>query len=397
MVGLTNTSSRKLFEESRGKIVPKSVFVGANSREAIARGRGEYIPVHLSRVPRLIREGSLRVDVALIQVSPPDEGGKVSLGSTAGSSLAAIEKARTVIAEINPHVPYTFGATQLPLAKIDYVVHSDKPLRTVDPPELGRTDRRIAKHILGLIPDEPTLQFGIGSTTDAVASLLADSGRNDLRIHSEMISDGTMRLMESGAVRGRAVYSFAMGSEKLLRWMHRNRRLKSQPSDVTNDPRRLAAIDRLVSINTALRVDLQGQINAQYVGDRPYSGVGGQQDFFRGAMMSEGGRAILALPSTSSVRDESGQQRLVSRIVLRLGEEDLVTSSMHDVQYVVTEYGAAHLEGKSEVGRAKELIRVAHPDFRADLRGELQQQLERRKQASHERERRASKQDEADS
>lgn len=372
IVGLTNVASRKLYTETGGKVVARSVFIGSNNRDSIASGQGDFVPSHLSRVPRLIRSGALRVDVAIIQVSPPDKNGYVSLGSSTGTSLAAIDAARTVIAEVNPNVPKTHGAARIHRSRIDYMVRSTDPLITVEPAPITEVDRAIAENVKTLIPDEPTLQFGIGSTTDAIAAALADSGRRDLRIHSEMISDGTMRLARSGAVTGPIEYSFALGSQRMLDWMNDNKQLRSKPTDVLNDPLRLAKIPRLISINTALRIDLNGQANAQYVGNRHYSGVGGQQDFFRGAMLSPGGKAILVLPSTSTVKDAAGVETTVSRIVLALGADDVVTTGMHDLQYVVTEYGVAHLEGKTTAERARALIDIAHPGFRAELRQQLE-------------------------
>ncbi len=379
IVGLTNTASKRLFETD--KIVANSVFVGANNRDAIAAGRGDFVPVHLSRVASLINNKSLPIDVAVIQVSPPDKNGMVTLGPTAGATLAAMAKAKTVIAEVNPNVPRTFGATRFHQSKIDHMVKSNSEISTIEPAPPSKVDVRIAKHVMGLIPKKPTLQFGIGSTTDAVAGLLASSGRKDLKIHSEMISDGAMKLVQSGAVRGKVVYSFALGSKKMLKWMDNNKKLEAQPSDVTNSIVGLAQIPNMISINTALRVDLAGQVNAQYVGNRNYSGIGGQQDFFRGAMLSKGGKAILTMPSTSKIKQPNGTTKLVSKIAFQLGSGDLVTTGMHDVQYIVTEYGVAHLDGKNMTQRAEALIKIAHPKFRKELRDQLKQQQKDRKAA----------------
>ncbi len=379
IVGLTNTASRRLFEGS--KIVANSVFVGANNRDAIAAGRGDFVPVHLSRVAGLIANKTLPIDVVVIQVSPPDKNGMVSLGPTAGATLAAMKRAKKVIAEVNPNVPRTFGATRFHQSKIDFMVKSNAKISTIEPSPPSKVDVRIAKHVMGLIPKKPTLQFGIGTTTDAVAGLLASSGRKDLKIHSEMISDGAMKLVKSGAVRGKVVYSFALGSQKMLNWMDNNKKLESQPSDKTNSILTLAKIPKLISINTALRVDLAGQVNAQYVGNRNYSGIGGQQDFFRGAMLSPGGKAILTLPSTSKVKQADGSTRLISKITFQLGSGDLVTTGMHDIQYVVTEYGVAHLDGMNMTQRAEALIKIAHPKFRKGLRNQLRQQAKERKAA----------------
>jgi 4-hydroxybutyrate CoA-transferase len=377
IVSLSNTASRKLFETPG--IVANSVFIAGSNRDAIASGRGAFVPMHLSRVAGMIRDKSLPVDVALIQVSPPDKNGMVSLGPTAAATIAAIKTAKKVIAEVNPNVPRTFGATQIHQSKIDYMVKSDRRLTTVEPGVPSKVDVRIAKHVMGLIPRNPTLQFGKGQVPDAVASLLGQSGRKDLKIHSEMISDGTMKLVKSGAVRGKVVYSFALGSQKMLDWMHNNKKLEAQPSDVVNSVLNIAKIPKMLSINTALRVDLAGQANAQYVGGRNYSGTGGQQDFFRGAMLSEGGRAVLALPSTSKIKKADGSTTLASRIAFKLGQGDLVTTGMHDVQYVVTEYGVAHLDGKNMAQRAAALIKIAHPKFRKGLRKQLREEAKERK------------------
>ena len=379
IVSLSNTASRKLFETPG--IVANAVFVAGSNRNAIAAGRGDFIPVHLSRVAGMIKSKALPIDVALIQVSPPDKNGMVSLGPTAAATIAAIQTAKTVIAEVNPNVPRTFGATQIHQSKIDYIVKSDRPLSTVEPGTPSKVDIRIAKHVMGLIPKNPTLQFGKGQVPDAVASLLGQSGRKDLKIHSEMISDGTMKLVKSGAVRGKVVYSFALGSQKMLDWMDNNKKLEAQPSDVVNSIINIAQIPRMFSINTALRVDLAGQANAQYIGGRHYSGTGGQQDFFRGAMLSEGGHAVLALPSTSKLKNANGSTTLASRITFKLGQGDLVTTGMHDVQYVVTEYGVAHLDGKNMSQRAEALIKIAHPKFRKGLRKQLRDEAKARKAA----------------
>ncbi|MBL4636396.1 MAG: acetyl-CoA hydrolase/transferase family protein [Kofleriaceae bacterium] len=386
IVGLTNTASKRLF--SGNKIIANSVFIGANNRDAIAAGRGDFVPVHLSRVAKLIGDKTLPIDVVVIQVSPPDKNGMVSLGPTAGATLAAMKVAKKVIAEVNPNVPRTFGATRFHQSKIDFMVKSDAKISTIEPSPPSKTDVRIAKHVMGLIPRSPTLQFGIGTTTDAVAGLLASSGRKDLKIHSEMISDGAMKLVKSGAVRGKVVYSFALGSQKMLNWMDNNKKLEAQPSDVTNSIVKLAQIPKLISINTALRVDLAGQVNAQYVGNRNYSGIGGQQDFFRGAMLSPGGKAILTLPSTSKIKQPDGSVKLVSKITFQLGKGDLVTTGMHDVQFIVTEYGIAHLDGKNMTQRAEALIKIAHPKFRKGLRTQLRDQAKERKAAVQLREQR---------
>ena len=384
LVGLANTVHPKAFDRA-GKVVPKAVFIGGNSRDAIMAGRGSFVPVYLSRVPRSIREGKIKVDKALVQVSKPDMMGFVTLGTTAATMLAAIDKAKVVIGEINPNVPRTNGATKIHISRLDAVVHSDKPIVGMPPTKIGKVEQAIAKHIVKLVPKNPTLQFGIGAIPDAVAGQLAKAGRKDLRVYSEMISDGVMGLVKAGAVRGKVKYSFAMGTEGFVGWMNNNRKLRSYTTDHINDPSRIGKIKNMVAVNSALRVDLNGQINAQYIKDSWYSGVGGQVDFMRGAMASKGGRAILALPSTSSVSDGKGGRKLVSRIVPRLGEGDVVTTSMHDVQYVVTEHGTARLDGKTAVERARALIKVADPQFRGDLTRSLDSQIAKRRSVEQKR------------
>jgi 4-hydroxybutyrate CoA-transferase len=380
IVALSNVAGRKLFDRS-GKIQPKALFIGANNRDAISGGRGSFVPVFLSRIPKLLKEGTIKVDKAVIQVSPPDRFGYVTLGASAAATIAALGKAKTIIAEVNPNVPRTNGATKFHISKLDAIVKSNAPQVALPEPKIGATEKAIAKHIVKLIPKSPTLQFGIGGIPDAVAGQLAASGRKDLRVHSEMISDGVMKLAQSGAVKGKVKYSFAMGSQKMLKWLNKNRKAKAYTTDYINDPARVSKIKNVVSVNSALRVDLSGQVNAQYVKDAWYSGVGGQVDFFRGAMGSKGGKAILALPATTKLRNG----KVISRIVPRLGEGDVVTTSMHDVQYVVTEHGVAKLDGKTSVERARALIKIAAPQFRQELTRNLDTQLASRKAAEQKR------------
>lgn len=380
LVGLSNVMSRRIFDRA-GKVQPQSLFIGGNVRDAVMAGRGAFTPIFLSRVPRMIEEGNIKVDKAIIQVSAPDKFGFVTLGASAAASLSAIKKAKLVIAEVNPNVPRTNGVSKFHISQIDAIVKSNKTQKALPEPQIGATEKAIAKHIVKLIPEKPTLQFGIGAIPDAVAGLLAKSGRKDLRVHSEMISDGVMNLEKAGAIKGKVKYSFAMGSDKMLKWLDKNKKLRSYTTDQINNPAKLVKIPRLVSVNSALRVDLRGQVNAQYIKDTWYSGVGGQVDFFRGAMGSKGGRAILALPSTTTLKNG----KRISRIVPALGKGDIVTTSMHDLQYVVTEHGVAHLDGKNAVERARALIGIAAPEFRKDLTAKLDAQLKARKAAEQQK------------
>jgi acyl-CoA hydrolase len=377
LVTLSNYAAPETFDPA-GQIVPRTLFVGSSTRGALADGRGGHVPVHLSRVPGLVRDGTIGVDVALIATSPPDADGFVSVGPSVAAVMAAVDSARLVIAEINPQIPRTRGASRIHQSRIHLTVQADAPLPAPKPTQPTAVDRAIARHVLALIPEEPTLQFGIGSIPDAIAAALAASGRRDLRVHSEMISDGVRTLVEAGAVTGPVRYSFAQGSAELLSWLEREPMLEVQPTERMNDPQLNARIARLISINSALEVDLNGQVNAQHIGGRWYSGVGGQVDFFRAAMASPGGKAILALPSTSTVDRGNGPERL-SRIVPRLGDDGSVTTSMYDLQYVVTEHGVAALEGKTTEERARALIAIAAPEFRDGLLQDLDRQLAARR------------------
>jgi len=410
IVGLSNTAPRNVFDRD-GKVVPRALFLGANVRDPIAAGRGSFVPAYFGRIPRLIREGKVPVDVAVVQVSPPDRLGYVTLGPTAGCAPAALEKAKMVIAQVNPTLPRTKGDTRIHISKIDYVVKNDQPLTPVPAAEITETDRQIAKHVVklalstpdgkkpGLLKravgavkralgcgDMPTFQFGIGGIPDAVAQELAATKElKACKIRSELIGPGTRKLVESGKVKGKVTYTFGMGDEGFLKWMDRNGKLVGRGVDLVNDPAKIGKVKNMVAINSALRVDLHDQINSQYIKGEWYSGVGGQVDFLRGAMLSKNGKAIIALPSTASVPDGKGGKKLVSKIVPRLGAEDVITTNMHDIQYVVTEYGVASLEGKSDVERARALIAVAHPDFRGELSSAIDAQASARKQAEQKR------------
>lgn len=410
IVGLSNVAPRNLFDRE-GKVVPRALFCGANVRDAIAAGRGSFVPAYFGRIPRMMREGKIPVDVAVIQVSPPDKLGFVTLGPTAAEAPAALEKAKLVIAQVNKNLPRTKGDTRLHISKIDYVVKNDQPLVPVPAAEITEVDRQIAKHVVGLAlskpeggkpgllkravgavkralgcGDMPTFQFGIGGIPDAVAQELSSTPElKACKIRSELIGPGTRKLVESGKVKGKVVYTFGMGDESFLKWMDRNGKLVGRAVDYVNDSAKIGKIKNMVAVNSALRVDLSGQVNAQYVKGEWYSGVGGQVDFLRGAMLSKNGKGIIALPSTASIPDGKGGKKLVSKIVPRLGEEDVVTSNMHDVQYVVTEFGVASLEGKSDLERARALIAVSHPQFRAELTAAIDAQASARKQAEQKR------------
>lgn len=341
-------------------------FIGKNVREAVQSGRADFMPVFLSEIPRLIRSGRVKVDVALIQVSPPDRHGYVSLGVSVDIVRAAVDSADLVIAELNPQMPRTHGDSFLHIDRIRHCVPVDYELPEHPRPQQDDVSMEIGRHVARLVPNGATLQIGIGKIPDAVMTALQDHG--DLGVHSEMVSDGTMELAEAGVINGRKktllpgklVTSFIMGSEKLYKWCHDNPVIEMRPSEFTNDPFVIARNDEMVSINSALAVDLTGQVAADTLRGKFFSGIGGQVDFIRGAIGSRNGKAIIAMPSTA-------QRGTVSRIQLALQEGAGVVTSRGDVRYIVTEYGAADLWGKTIRQRSMALISISHPDFRADL------------------------------
>jgi acyl-CoA hydrolase len=358
--------------ELRERFHHTAFFIGSNVRAAVQEGRADFIPVFLSEIPELIRSRRVKVDVALIQVSPPDAHGFVSLGVAVDIVRAAVESARLVIAEINPQMPRTHGDSFVSLERIDAVVHVNRPLLSPASETPGEIERAIGQHVASLIPDGATLQTGIGQVPDAVLSMLTD--RVDLGVHTEMLSDGVMALVEAGVITGRKktllpgklVTSFVMGSEALYKWADDHPALEMRPSDFTNDPSVIARNDRMISINSALAVDLTGQVASDTLGGKFFSGVGGQVDFVRGAARSRDGKAIIALPSTA-------KQGTVSRIQAAFEEGAGVVTSRGDVRYVVTEYGVADLWGRSVRERALSLIELAHPDMRGELRARAMQ------------------------
>ncbi|MFT3927690.1 MAG: acetyl-CoA hydrolase/transferase C-terminal domain-containing protein [Myxococcales bacterium] len=352
--------------EYAGRFRHRAFFVGANVREAVQAGRADFVPIFLSEIPGLIRSGRLPIDVALIQVSPPDEQGYVSLGVSVDIVRAAVDTARLVVAEVNPRMPFTYGDSRIPVTSIAGFVHVDRPLLLAECSEPGPVERAIAGHVASLVSDGCTLQTGIGKIPDAVLSALGN--HRDLGVHTEMFSDGVMRLAQAGVINGlrktllpgRIVTSFVMGSQALYDWVHANSALELRGSDFVNDPAVIALNDRMISINSALAVDLTGQVASDTVDGKFFSGIGGQVDFVRGASHSNQGRSIIALPSTA-------KRGTVSRIQAVLEAGAGVVTSRGDVHFVVTEYGIADLWGKSIRERAHELVRIAHPDFRSEL------------------------------
>jgi 4-hydroxybutyrate CoA-transferase len=341
------------------------VFVGANVRAAVQSGEADYIPVFLSEVPGLFRAGILPLDHAFVQLSPPDRHGFCSLGTSVDASRAAVESAATVVAELNPRMPRTHGDALVHVDEIDYAVEVDYPLpeHVATPP--GEVERAIGRHVAGLVEDGATLQTGIGSIPDAVVAALA--GHRDLGIHTEMFSDGVIELVERGVVTGRykrthpgkIVATFLLGTRRLYDFVDDNPQVAMVDVAYVNDTAVIRRNPKVTAINSALEIDLTGQVAADSIGTRQYSGVGGQMDFIRGASLSAGGKPIIALPSVTS----KGESRIVP--MLRPGA-GVVTTRAH-VHWVVTEHGVAHLYGKNLRQRARALLAVADPGHREAL------------------------------
>lgn len=343
----------------------ESFFVGPNVRSLTQQGYADYIPVFLGETQRLYREGYLPCDAALIQVSPPDNEGNVSLGTSVDASVAAVEKARVVIAVMNAHVPFTYGDGVIPASRIHCFVEDNTPLETVCYTEPDAVEAAIGRNCAALIEDGATLQMGIGAIPNAVLAQL--SGHKNLGIHTEMFADGVIPLVEKGVINGaqkaidrrKMVATFLLGSKKLYDYVHRNDAVLMKDVGYTNDPFILSRNPKVTAINSALQVDITGQICADSLGTKCYSGVGGQIDFFYGASRSAGGKAILAMPSVT----DKGVSKIAPVLTPGAG---VVTTRAH-VHWIVTEYGAVNLYGRSLQERARLLIGIAHPDHREEM------------------------------
>ena len=343
-----------------------SFFIAENVRDIIQEGLGDYTPVFLSDIPRLFDSGQLPLDVALIHVSPPDEFGMCSFGVSVDIVRSAAENASLVIAQVNPNMPRTLGDSFIHVHDIDVLVPSDANILEVPPPVVTDVTRQIAEFIASLVEDGSTIEFGIGKIPQALFAFLKD--KKDLGVHTEMVTDNIIELIESGAVTGarkttdrnKVVASFALGTKRLYDYIDNNPLFSFHPTEYVNDPSIIRQQYKMVAVNTALEVDLTGQVCADSIGSKFFSGVGGQVDFNRGAAKSKGGKAIIALPSTA-------KGGTVSRIMTHLSPGAGVVTTRAGVHYVVTEYGVAYLHGKSVQERALALISIAHPKFRADL------------------------------
>ncbi len=350
----------------------KAFFIGANTREAVNDGRAEFIPIFLSEVPLLFKHGHIKTDVALIHLSQPDEHGFCSYGVDVGTIKTAAEKSKIIIGQINNEMPRTLGDSFIHINKINYIVEKSEPIKElpqIDPntsKEFLDIYDKIGTHIAELIEDGSTLQMGIGAIPDAVMNYLAD--KKDLGIHTEMFSDGIIDLVEQGIINGeqktlhpgKIIAGFVLGTKRVYDFIDNNPVIEFHPQEYVNDPFVIAKNKKMIAINSAIEVDLTGQVCSDSIGTRLYSGIGGQVDFIRGAAHSDGGKGIIALPSIT----KDGN---ISRIVPKLKSGAGVVTSRGDVHYVITEYGVALLFGKSIKERARELIKISHPRFRDEL------------------------------
>jgi acetyl-CoA hydrolase len=344
----------------------RALFIGRNVRQASDAGRVDYVPIFLSEIPALFQSEALPLDVAMVSVSPPDKHGYCSLGVSVDIGLAACHAARIVIAEVNPNMPRVLGVGFLHVSEIDLFVPSDRPILEHHDDPIDDVARRIGNHVADLVEDGATLQTGIGAIPGAVLASLGE--KNDLGVHTEMFGDALIEPIERGVVTCRrktlhpykVVGTFCLGSRRLYDYLHDNPFIEFHPSEYVNDPFVIAQNDKMVAINSAIEVDLTGQVVADMIGPRFYSGIGGQVDFVRGAGRSRGGKPVIALPSTA-------RKGTISRIVSRLTPGAGVVTSRGDVRYVVTEFGTAYLHGKSIPERVEALVAIAHPDWRDRL------------------------------
>lgn len=343
-----------------------ALFYGAATRAGGQQGWVDFIPNYFSEIPSLIERSQMPADVVFSMASPMDEHGYFSLSLGADYTMAAVAKARAVVLEVNPNVPFAYGNCHVHISQVAALVESDESVLEVGLPKIGPVQEAIGKYVADLIDDGSTLQIGYGGIPDAVVMQL--TAKHDLGIHTEMIGDGILTLLEAGAVTnrrknylpGQMVATFALGSKKLYKFMDRNPALEIHPVNFTNSPALAGLNDNLVAINATLQIDLLGQCGSESLGHLPYSGTGGQADFVRAANISNGGKAFIVLPSTA-------KGDAISRIVPVLSPGTHVSTSKNDINYVVTEFGVAQLRGKSAKQRARELIGIAHPNFRTEL------------------------------
>ena len=351
--------------EYKDAFLVNRLFVANNIRRWLAEGYGQTIPAFLGEIPGLFRDGTLPVDVALLNVSPPNEEGYCSYGVSADLAVSAVECAKTVIAQVNPHMPFSYGDALIHVSRIAAAVEADEPLVEVPTATPTETETRIGSYIAELIPDGATLQIGVGGIPNAVLAAL--KGHKHLGLHTEAMTDGVLPLLESGVIDnsqkkvlpGTTVASLALGSRRLYDYMDYRKDLLMKDVAWTNDPFRIRENPRVMAINSAVEVDLTGQVCADSVGERIISGVGGQHDFMYGGALSEGGKTFIAIPSATP----KGESKIRARLSPGAG----VVTTRHMVQHIVTEYGVAHLRGKNLAQRARALIAIAHPSVREEL------------------------------
>jgi acetyl-CoA hydrolase len=363
--------------EMQGHLCVNTMFISANVRKAVQDGRADFTPVLLSEFPLLFKNKVLPLNAALIHVSPPDEHGFCSLGVEVGLTKTPAESANIIIAEVNEQMPRTLGDSFIHVSRLNYVVPVSYPIPEMAMAEEGETEtvEKIASFIADLIPDGATMQMGIGAIPDAVLNYLFN--KKDLGIHSELFSDGVIELVEAGVLTnarkslhpGKIVAGFILGTKRLYDWVDDNPLIELHRTEYVNDPFVIAQNDRMVAINSAIEIDLTGQICADSIGPKLYSGVGGQLDFVYGASRSKGGVPIIAMPSTSTMRDGS----VISKIVVMLKQGAGVVTSRNHVRFVVTEFGVAELYGKTIRQRAQALINIAHPQFRDELKAKARE------------------------
>src|SRR6202158_3273453 len=352
--------------EMAGHFRHNAMFIGANVRAAVNDGRADYTPIYLSEIEGLFESGEMPIDVALIEVSPPDSHGFCSFGVGVDTTLTAAKCARYLVAQVNDHMPRTYADSFIHVSEIDAVVESSRPLCELKKPAITDMQAAIARNVAGLIEDGAVLQTGIGGIPDAVLPLLMD--RKDLGVHSELVSEGVIPLIEAGVITGarknykprKIIVGFALGTSGFFEFVDNNPIFEFHPTAYTNDPALIARNDNMVAINSALQVDLTGQVCSDSIGNQFYSGIGGQVDFLRGASRSKGGKAMIAISSTA-------KQGTISRIVPMLDPGAGVVTSRGLVRYVVTEYGVGYLNGKAGRARAQGALEIAHPDFRSEL------------------------------
>lgn len=361
--------------ELEGHLEAQPMFAGGNTREALKEGRAGFIPMFFHEVPKMIREKKLPVDVLLVTVSPPDEDGNCSLGTSVDYTLEGVKTAKTVIAQVNKNMPRTGGDSLVNISEFTHIVEADDPLYEINPPKITDVEKKIGEYCASLIEDGSTLQLGIGGIPDAVMLFL--DGKKDLGIHSEMISDGTLALFKKGVItgkyknfdQGKMTVTFLMGTRALYDFADNNPDVEVKPVDYVNHPAVVMKQHKMISINSAIEVDLMGSVCAEAIGLNQFSGVGGQVDFIRGVAMGDDGKAIIAMPSVTIKKDGT----MISKIVANLNGP--VTTSRNDIDYVVTEYGIAELKAKTLQERAENLINIAHPDMRDSLKEEFKKRF----------------------